>query len=165
MIVSMAIVVLPVLRSPMMSSRWPRPIGVIESMALMPVCRGSCTGLRPMMPGAWISMRRSLDVGERALAVDRVAEGVDHAAEHAVAGGHGEDLPGGLHGGALADGAAVAEHHGADRVLVEVEGQAADAALELEQLVHAHAGQARDGGDAVAHLDDPADLRGVDARA
>jgi hypothetical protein len=46
MIVSIAIVVLPVLRSPMISSRWPRPIGVIESMALMPVCSGSCTGLR-----------------------------------------------------------------------------------------------------------------------
>src|SRR5262245_25527541 len=57
-IVSTAIVVLPVLRSPMISSRWPRPIGVIESMALIPVWRGSCTGLRPMMPGAWISMRR-----------------------------------------------------------------------------------------------------------
>ena len=59
MIVSMATVVLPVLRSPMISSRWPRPTGVIASMALMPVCSGSCTGLRPMMPGAWISMRRS----------------------------------------------------------------------------------------------------------
>ena len=58
MIVSMAIVVLPVLRSPMISSRWPRPIGISESMALMPVCIGSCTGLRPVMPGAWISMRR-----------------------------------------------------------------------------------------------------------
>src|ERR671917_209774 len=58
-IVSMAIVVLPVLRSPMISSRWPRPTGVMASMALMPVCSGSCTGLRPMMPGAWISMRRS----------------------------------------------------------------------------------------------------------
>ena len=59
MIVSMATVVLPVLRSPMISSRWPRPIGVMASMALMPVWSGSCTGLRPMMPGAWISMRRS----------------------------------------------------------------------------------------------------------
>ena len=47
----MATVVLPVLRSPMISSRWPRPIGVMASMALMPVCSGSCTGLRPMMPG------------------------------------------------------------------------------------------------------------------
>ena len=105
-------------------------------------------------------MRRSCDVGERALAVDRDAEGVDDAAEQAVADGHREDLAGGLDRGALADGAAVAEHHGADRLLVEVQGQATDAALELEQLVDAHAGEARDGGDAVADLDDPADLGG-----
>src|SRR5918995_1145021 len=59
MIVSTAIVVLPVLRSPMISSRWPRPTGVMASMALMPVCSGWCTGWRPKMPGAWISMRRS----------------------------------------------------------------------------------------------------------
>src|SRR5262245_45488523 len=59
MIVSTATVVLPVLRSPMMSSRCPRPMGVMASMALMPVCSGSCTGWRPMMPGAWISRRRS----------------------------------------------------------------------------------------------------------
>ena len=41
MIASMAMAVLPVLRSPMISSRWPRPIGVMASMALMPVCSGS----------------------------------------------------------------------------------------------------------------------------
>ena len=58
MMVSSAIVVLPVLRSPMISSRWPRPIGINESIDLMPVCIGSCTGWRPMMPGAWTSMRR-----------------------------------------------------------------------------------------------------------
>ena len=57
-IVSSAMVVLPVLRSPMISSRWPRPTGMSESIDLMPVCIGSCTGLRPVMPGAWISMRR-----------------------------------------------------------------------------------------------------------
>ena len=102
-----------------------------------------------------------LHVGERALAVDRDAEGVDDAAEEAVADGHREDLAGGLHRRALADGPAVAEDHGADRVLVEVEGQAPDAAFELEQLVHARTGQAGDGGDAVAHLDDPADLGGL----
>ncbi len=40
-----------------------------------------------------------------------------------------------------------------------------DAALELEQLVHAaRPGQARDVGDAVADLDDPTHLRGVEAR-
>src|SRR5262245_10170306 len=58
-IVSIATVVLPVLRSPMMSSRWPRPIGVMASMALMPVWSGSPTGWRPTMPGACTSRRRS----------------------------------------------------------------------------------------------------------
>jgi hypothetical protein len=44
MIASIATAVLPVLRSPMISSRWPRPIGIIASIALMPVCSGSVTG-------------------------------------------------------------------------------------------------------------------------
>jgi len=34
MIASIATAVLPVWRSPMISSRWPRPIGIIESMDL-----------------------------------------------------------------------------------------------------------------------------------
>ena len=55
----MAMEVLPVWRSPMISSRWPRPMGIMESMALMPVCRGSLTGWRSMMPGAGLSMARN----------------------------------------------------------------------------------------------------------
>ena len=62
MIVSMATAVLPVWRSPMMSSRWPRPLGVIESMALMPVCSGSCTDFRLTMPGALSSTFRRCSV-------------------------------------------------------------------------------------------------------
>ena len=58
MIVSIATAVLPVWRSPMISSRWPRPIGIIASIALMPVCIGSCTDLRAMMPGALTSILR-----------------------------------------------------------------------------------------------------------
>ena len=58
MIVSITTVVLPVLRSPMMSSRWPRPIGVMASIALIPVCIGSLTGWRSTMPGACTSIRR-----------------------------------------------------------------------------------------------------------
>jgi hypothetical protein len=42
----------------MISSRWPRPIGIIESMALIPVCSGSFTGWRLMMPGATTSTFR-----------------------------------------------------------------------------------------------------------
>ncbi len=56
MMVSSAMAVLPVWRSPMISSRWPRPIGIMASMALMPVCIGSFTGWRSTTPGA----RRSI---------------------------------------------------------------------------------------------------------
>ena len=58
MMVSVAMVVLPVWRSPMINSRWPRPMGIMLSMALMPVCNGTETLLRSMMPGAGLSMRR-----------------------------------------------------------------------------------------------------------
>ena len=67
MIVSMQMAVLPVLRSPMMSSRWPRPMGVIESMALIPVCIASPTGTDRIEPVAvtsppsssWVSSPRT----------------------------------------------------------------------------------------------------------
>src|SRR3954447_25934015 len=62
MIVSTAIVVLPVWRSPMISSRWPRPIGIIESTAFRPVCSGSLTGWRWTTPGALSSAGRVSDV-------------------------------------------------------------------------------------------------------
>src|ERR687886_807472 len=66
MIVSIAIADLPVWRSPMMSSRWPRPMGIIESIALRPVSIGTSTGWRLTTPGA--------GDGERpAGALDRVA--------------------------------------------------------------------------------------------
>src|SRR6266702_3640448 len=46
MIVSRHSAVLPVFWSPMISSRWPRPMLVIASMALMPVSSGSLTDWR-----------------------------------------------------------------------------------------------------------------------
>ncbi len=57
-IVSTRIAVLPVDRSPMISSRWPRPTFVIESIALMPVWSGSFTGWRSTTPGALNSSGR-----------------------------------------------------------------------------------------------------------
>ena len=89
-----ATAVLPVWRSPMISWRWPRPMAVMASMALMPVCSGSLTGWR------WTTRRRlqlegaALGAGDLALAVDRAAERVDHAAEEAVADRDREDLAG-----------------------------------------------------------------------
>ncbi len=51
--------VLPVCLSPMISSRWPRPIGVMASMALIPVCSGSFTFWRCTTDGACSSRARS----------------------------------------------------------------------------------------------------------
>src|SRR6266480_3118083 len=61
-IVSIPMVVLPVCRSPMISSRWPRPTFVIASIALMPVSNGSLTGCRATTPGALNSSSRVSDV-------------------------------------------------------------------------------------------------------
>src|SRR6266576_3317738 len=61
-IVSTAIAVFPVERSPMISSRWPRPTFVIESIALIPVCSGSFTGWRWTTPGALNSSGRRSSV-------------------------------------------------------------------------------------------------------
>ena len=141
----------------MISSRWPRPTGVMASIDLMPVWRGSFTGWRSTTPGACTSRRR-LSLGrDVALAVEGLAEGVDDPAEQPVADGHREDAAGGGDRLALLDVAHLAQDDGADRLLVEVQGQAQGAALELEQLVDGGVGQARDAGDAVADLDDVAD--------
>jgi hypothetical protein len=56
MMASTATAVLPVWRSPMISSRWPRPTGTMASMALRPVCMGWSTDLRAMTPGAIFSI-------------------------------------------------------------------------------------------------------------
>src|SRR3989449_2245587 len=56
MMVSTATAVLPVWRSPMMSSRWPRPIGTMESIAFRPVCTGCETDFLQTTPGATFSI-------------------------------------------------------------------------------------------------------------
>ena len=100
--VSIATAVLPVWRSPMISSRWPRPTGTSASSALRPVCTGSCTDLRGMMPGRLHLDAHALLGDDRALAVDRVAEAVDDAAEQALADRHVDDRLGAADGVALA---------------------------------------------------------------
>src|ERR1700674_4148761 len=83
--VSSAIAVLPVWRSPMISSRCPRPMGMSASMALSPVAIGSCPGLRGMVPGRLDAPPAPLGRVNRALAVERIAERVDDAPEQAFA--------------------------------------------------------------------------------
>src|SRR5512135_137909 len=99
MMVSIATAVLPVWRSPMISSRWPRPIGTRLSTAFSPVCMGSLTDLRGMMLGAL----------DRALAVERVAQAVDHAAQQARTDWHVDDGARALDHVAFADRPVVAE--------------------------------------------------------
>ncbi len=126
MIVSIAMAVLPVPRSPMMSSRWPRPIGIMASMALMPVCSGSLTGCRTMMPGATISTSREVIRLDRAEAVDRAAQGVHHAAQQGRADRHLEHAAGAADLVAFLQLQVVAEDRGADAVCVEIQHQPGD---------------------------------------
>ncbi len=75
----------------MMSSRWPRPIGTMESIALRPVCTGCDTLLRKITPGATRSS------GDLSLAFTGplpsigIAERIDHAAEKLGTHRHLED--------------------------------------------------------------------------
>ena len=93
----------------------------------------------------------ALGGGDRALAVDRVAERVDHAAEQRVAHRHVHDGAGARDGVAFADLPVVAEDHHADVVGLQVQRHAAQAgAGELDHLAGHAVLQAEHAGDAVA---------------
>src|ERR1044072_3314545 len=130
-IVSTRIAVLPVVRSPMISSRWPRPIGIIESIDFRPGRAGAGGG---------------------------VAERVDNPADQLRADGHARDGARPLDRLALLDVLPLAEERGADVVLLEVEREAGDAVLELEHLGRERVLEAVDARDPVADLQHGADL-------
>ena len=114
--------VLPVCRSPMISSRWPRPIGVIASIALIPVCSGSLTLLRCTTEGACSLQRARISAASMSpWPSSGTPERVDHPAEEAVADRHGQDLAGPADLLALLDLGEVTEDDHADLALVQVE--------------------------------------------
>ena len=158
MIVSSAMAVLPVCRSPMISSRWPRPIGIMPSTALMPVCSGSFTGWRWITPSALRSIGRyaSVVIGPRPSI--GCPSGIHHAPEHLLPDGHRCNAPGALDGVAFLDLAALAEEDAADVVLFEVQHHAEDAVGEFDELAHEGLGEAVHACHAVAHLEDRADV-------
>ena len=151
-------VVLPVARSPMISSRWPRPIGDHRVDGHDAGLHRDGNGL-PLDDARRDFLHRIVrGGGDLALAVDRLAERVDHAAEQRFADRNGEELAGGAAFGAFLDGRVVAEQHDADFAFLEVEGHAGDAAAEIDHLVEHDVGKAFDLGDAVADLADDADV-------
>ena len=133
-------------------------------MALMPVWTGVSTDWRTMTPGGDPLDRAGLRRGDGALVVERPTERVDDPPEERLADRHLDDLAGRLDRVALLDRVGVAEDDRADRLLLEVEGHAPDAAGELEQLRRQGAVEAVDLGDAVADLDDRADAARLGGR-
>src|SRR6185295_1549111 len=87
-----------------------------------------------------------------------VPERVDDAAEKAGADRHAHDLAGATDRLALLHVLPLAEERGADVVLLEVERDPGHAVLELEPLECHTVLEAVDAGDAVADLEDAADL-------
>ena len=94
MIASMPMAVLPVLRSPMISSRWPRPIGRHGVDGLDAGLQRLAHRLPLGHAGSDDFDRAALLGDDRALAVERVAERIDHAAEQLVADRHAQQAAG-----------------------------------------------------------------------
>ena len=101
---------------------------------------------------------------DRSAAVQRISQRIDHASQHGVADRHREQPAGAVDFVAAVDFQIIAEDDHAHGIFFEVEGQSDDSAGKLDHLARHDAGQAVDAGDAVAHLDHPADLADVDAR-
>src|SRR5262249_7441197 len=106
--------------------------------------------------------RPGLGGQDRALAVERVAPRVHDATDHRVADGHAEQFAGRPDLVPLLDLQVVAEDDDGDGRLFQVKCQPADLGRgELDHLAGHDGGQAVDAGDAVAHLEDAADLPDV----
>ena len=106
-------------------------------------------------PGALNSAGRVSDGVDLALVVERAPERVDDAAEQLLADGDLEQLAGALDRVALDDLVPLAEQHGADVVLLEVEGEAGDVVRQLEHLQRHAVLEPVDAGDAVGDLQAP----------
>src|SRR5690606_19276665 len=95
------------------------------------------------------------DVGhlgvDRALAVDRRAQCVDHAAAQLGANRHFQNAAGGLHRIAFGDVAVFAQNNGTDRVTLEVQRETKGVVGKFEHFALHHVGQTVNTGDAVGY--------------
>ena len=105
---------------------------------------------------------------DRAFAVQRLAEGIDDAAQQAFADRHLEQFAGGADLVTFLDAGVIAENDRAHLGFFEVQRQAGDAVAEIKHLVEHRVGQALNLGHAVADFADNADVlfgrRGLGAR-
>ena len=133
--VSTAMAVLPVWRSPMISSRWPRPIGIRASMTLMPVCKGSVTGAGPECSedAASISWRPSVRTGPPP-SNGRPA-GSTTLPQEVLTDGRIDHPVGAAHEAACVDALVTVEQHDADVVDIEIEDLAESAVVEFDQFL------------------------------
>ena len=130
----------------------------------MPVNSGSVTGLRCETPGAM-----NLDVAafgrqDRAFAVQRNAQRIDHAADDSRSDRHAQQPAGAFDFVPFLDAEIVAENDHADRALLQIEGQTDDAAGKLDHFAGHDTRQAVDARDAVAHFQHASDFADVDLR-
>ena len=157
MIVSIAMVVLPVARSPMISSRWPRPIGNHRVDRHDAGVDGLLDRLPPDDAGRDLLDRIRRPADDRPLAVDRLTKRVHDPPEQAFAHRDLQQLARGAHLPAFVQLRVVPEDDDADLGLFQVEGEARDALSEVEHLVEHDAVESLDAGDAVANLANHAD--------
>ena len=99
---------------------------------------------------------------DRALAVDRLAECVHDAPEQLLADRHRDDAAGPLHQVAFLDLLELAEQHGADALLFQVQRDAVHAVRKLEHFAGHRVVDAVNARDAVTDRDDAAHLGNVD---
>ena len=78
---------------------------------------------------------------DRAFTVDWVTQSVNHTTQHFGASGDFQDTAGTTYFLAFGQAQVITQHHGADRVLLQVKGHAVDAALKLDHLAEHHVGQ------------------------
>ena len=164
MMVSTAIDVLPVARSPMISSRWPRPSAkqrVDDEQAGFDGLRHEVAlddrGRRPF--------DRLTVLGCQGLvAIERPAERVDDAAQQSGADGNAHDLTGAGHAAAGLDPACFVEDDDTDPVDVEGQRKSELPSVKTQEFIKPRIGQAGDEGDAVGDPFDPADGRDLGSK-
>ena len=106
--------------------------------------------------------RARLACRDRALAVDRLAQRIDNAAEHGLAHRHLDDAVCAFYRVALTDILIRTQDNGADQILLQVLRHAVYAARKLEQLAGHAVFQTVDVGDAVTDRHDRADVGQLD---